>query len=247
MTDNKQIHKCDLGGLYKSKPMSYAEWESEIRSKIKSGMTVLDAGAGEGKAVRLINHVDNAIYIGIDNGVGCDDWDYSKVLKLDLYDLNEFENEKFDVVFLFQVLEHLDNPEKALSEICRVTKSNGHVFISVPLSQSIHQVPHDYYRYTPYGLRVILRRHGFEMLWISPQLYGEFQASLRRLQWSLSYLCECNALSKVIYRPFSLLVRLIEKIAPKYDSKLSIHAHPIGYFACFEKLIHEMDDERARQ
>ncbi|OUR96929.1 3-demethylubiquinone-9 3-O-methyltransferase [Halobacteriovorax marinus] len=39
-----------------------------------------------------------------------------------------FENESFDVVFLMDVLEHLDDPKIALKEAARVTKKNGFIF-----------------------------------------------------------------------------------------------------------------------
>lgn len=43
-----------------------------------------------------------------------------------------FESQKFDAVFFYHVIEHVDAPEKSLEEIYRVTKDNGWVFIGTP-------------------------------------------------------------------------------------------------------------------
>lgn len=41
-------------------------------------------------------------------------------------------DESFDVVFLLEVLEHLDYPEKALEEISRILKPSGYLILGVP-------------------------------------------------------------------------------------------------------------------
>ena len=43
-----------------------------------------------------------------------------------------FENEQFENVTFFEVIEHVDNPKRALQEIHRVLKSGGVVEISTP-------------------------------------------------------------------------------------------------------------------
>lgn len=42
------------------------------------------------------------------------------------------KNNTFDLVFLLEVLEHLDYPEKALEELARVTKPGGYLILGVP-------------------------------------------------------------------------------------------------------------------
>ncbi|MEW6508095.1 MAG: class I SAM-dependent methyltransferase [Bacteroidota bacterium] len=46
-----------------------------------------------------------------------------------------FEADSFDLIILSEVLEHLDNPEKALRQIYRVLKKNGSFVISVPYKE----------------------------------------------------------------------------------------------------------------
>lgn len=51
------------------------------------------------------------------------------------YNLN-FDDNYFDISISIETLEHLDNPKVFLSELKRVTKSNGLIIISTPLNNS---------------------------------------------------------------------------------------------------------------
>jgi len=48
-----------------------------------------------------------------------------------------FKENEFDVIILSDVLEHLDYPEKALTECKRVLKKNGKMIITIPNSNNI--------------------------------------------------------------------------------------------------------------
>lgn len=54
-----------------------------------------------------------------------------KITEESAYELKHADN-KFDLVFLLEVLEHLDFPSKALQEIKRVLKPGGYLIIGVP-------------------------------------------------------------------------------------------------------------------
>ena len=79
-----------------------------------------------------------------------------------------FQNETFDTVFSTQVIEHVDDPFKMLSESNRVLKNGGKMIISAPFTWELHEQPHDYYRYTKYGLKAMLEKNKFEVLLIKP-------------------------------------------------------------------------------
>lgn len=67
-----------------------------------------------------------------------------------------FKNDTFDCVILLEVLEHIDKPSVALSEIQRVLKGGGKLLLSVPFCYPIHDVPYDYFRYSKYGIQYLL-------------------------------------------------------------------------------------------
>ena len=68
-----------------------------------------------------------------------------------------------DSVGCSEVLEHLPRPEDAVAELARVLRPGGTLVLSVPFLSRLHEEPHDYFRYTSHGLRVLLTRHGFDV------------------------------------------------------------------------------------
>lgn len=78
------------------------------------------------------------------------------------------DDEIFDSAICTAVLEHLEEPEKALRECCRVLKPGGIAVYSVPFIWHLHEEPRDFYRYTKYGLKYLFEKAGFEVLQITP-------------------------------------------------------------------------------
>lgn len=70
----------------------------------------------------------------------------------------------FDGVLCSQVLEHVFTPEAFLAEIRRVLRPGGVLVLAVPFMWDEHEQPHDFGRYTSFGLRALLERNGFEVL-----------------------------------------------------------------------------------
>ncbi|WP_224784963.1 class I SAM-dependent methyltransferase [Marinihelvus fidelis] len=66
-------------------------------------------------------------------------------------------NNHFDVVLCMEVLEHTLNPFAAVSEIRRMLKPGGTVFISTPFNFRIHGPLPDCWRFTVHGLQALLR------------------------------------------------------------------------------------------
>lgn len=54
-----------------------------------------------------------------------------KVTQESVYETNHASN-SFDLIFLLEVLEHLDYPDVALQELARILKPNGYLVIGVP-------------------------------------------------------------------------------------------------------------------
>jgi SAM-dependent methyltransferase len=62
------------------------------------------------------------------------------------------DDASFDLVLCVQVLEHCDDPAKAVRELRRVTAPGGRVLSSTHGVQVYHPSPHDYWRWTHEGL-----------------------------------------------------------------------------------------------
>lgn len=69
-----------------------------------------------------------------------------------------FVDGAFDVVLCTEVLEHLPEPQRAIDEMYRVLRAGGTLLLTTRFLFPIHDAPHDYFRYTKYGLRHLLRR-----------------------------------------------------------------------------------------
>jgi len=70
-----------------------------------------------------------------------------------------FRTASVDMVLLLEVLEHIPDTEQVMSEIQRVLKPEGMLYISVPFIYPAHDLPHDYFRFTVEGLQHLLRKH----------------------------------------------------------------------------------------
>lgn len=77
--------------------------------------------------------------------------------------------EAFDTVLCSEVLEHVPDPGRVLAAIRRVVRPGGHLLVTVPHLSRLHEEPHDYFRYTGYGLRAVLETAGFEVIEIKPR------------------------------------------------------------------------------
>jgi SAM-dependent methyltransferase len=72
------------------------------------------------------------------------------------------ENDRYDAVLCTQVLEHVPEPLKALKELHRVLIPGGTLWLSTPFYFEEHETPHDYFRYTQFGLRYLIEQAGFQ-------------------------------------------------------------------------------------
>ena len=74
-----------------------------------------------------------------------------------------------DTVLATELIEHLPDPDQFIAEVARILRRDGAFILSVPFLEPLHEEPRDYYRLTPHGLRVILERHGFSLVHLSPK------------------------------------------------------------------------------
>ena len=79
-----------------------------------------------------------------------------------------FKDGMFDTIISVDVLEHVPNPEKFVSEIFRAIKPGGIVILSTPFFFYLHEEPHDYFRFSKYGLRTIFERNGLSVIDVIP-------------------------------------------------------------------------------
>lgn len=134
-------------------------------SSTSAGQRVIDVGAGE---LKYKTHFSHCQYVSNDLCIGDGDWSYAGIdIVSSAYDI-PVENDSFDAVLCIQVLEHLDAPDLAFEEFRRILKPGGYAYISAPLLFGEHQQPHDFFRFTRYGLISLGERHGLKVLSLEP-------------------------------------------------------------------------------
>lgn len=123
--------------------------------------SVLDLGCGK-KPYRGMLGRHTKAWIGADLPLTC-----SGPPAADVYaDGNwlPFRSEMFDVVLCTEVLEHTREPKQIFAEAARVLRPRGLLILTAPQTGHLHEQPHDYFRYTRYGLAYLAQVNGFSVM-----------------------------------------------------------------------------------
>lgn len=78
------------------------------------------------------------------------------------------DDESFDSVLCTEVMEHLEEPAKALIECWRVLKPGGYAMFTSPFIWHLHEEPRDFFRYSKHGLEYLYVNNGFDVVEIAP-------------------------------------------------------------------------------
>ncbi|WP_440133114.1 class I SAM-dependent methyltransferase [Chitinophaga sancti] len=160
---------------------------------------MLDFGCGSKPYKTLIN-VDE--YIGVDfQGEGHSHESEQIDVFYDGLTL-PLEDNSFDSVLSTEVFEHVFNLEDIIFELHRVMKPGGTILITMPFLIAEHEAPNDCSRYTSFGLKNLLERKGFEIVY-----YEKLGTSVQTQgQIRMSYM-DSSVLSKLNF--FMLLRKLV--------------------------------------
>jgi SAM-dependent methyltransferase len=117
----------------------------------------------------------------------------------------------FDIVLCTEVLEHLPEPQRAIDEMFRVLVPGGQLLLTTRFLFPIHDAPHDYFRFTKYGLRHLLRRFEIIELQEETDAVGTLAVLLQRLGMQAETLHRQPLrgiwlVSAQMVRPFSFLI-----------------------------------------
>jgi SAM-dependent methyltransferase len=148
---------------------------------------VLDVGCGAQPYRSLVN--PEATYQGIDHADAQRHFGYS------MPDTTYYEGERWpfsdasvDVVLSTETLEHVPDPPVYLAQAFRCLKPGGRLILTVPFAARWHFIPHDYWRFTPSGLRLLLSGAGFT---------------------GIAIFARGNAVTVACYKVMALLLRLV--------------------------------------
>jgi SAM-dependent methyltransferase len=202
------------------------EFMRHAAERLPPGSRVADVGAGDAPYREIFDHVQ---YYTVD-------WENSPHQGGQQVDLTAsadaipVPDESFDAVLLTQVLEHVPEPARVITELHRVLSPGGWLFLTAPLAWELHELPFDFYRYTGPGLEFLLGQAGFTDIAVTPrsdsfralaQLIRNISHSMGRAPDGLDDRREAAA---------GVLLRLSEEIAAL--APLDIERRlPLGYVA----------------
>jgi len=126
-----------------------------------------------------------------------------------------FRDDCADVIVSFQTLEHLPEPSLFLAESLRILKPGGSIYMTVPFMWHVHEEPHDYYRYTRYGLLYLFEKAGFKDIAVKENT-GFWQT------WALKFNYHTSRFARGLYRylwiPFWWLTQTISPVLDRIDN-----------------------------
>lgn len=112
-----------------------------------------------GDQVNQLNVIEfggsNGVIIGFLKGANCEV--APNFPEVDIQNLQNYQDQVYDVVILDQILEHIPNPNQAVEEVKRILKPKGVCICITPFLIKIHGYPNDYFRYTDQGLKQLFK------------------------------------------------------------------------------------------
>ena len=89
-------------------------------------------------------------------------FNYNRYATLDInfdadYKSLEEVKDKFDLILLIEVLEHIADPKELLLKLSTYLKKDGQIWISIPFAARIHPYPQDFHRFTEDGLKELCK------------------------------------------------------------------------------------------
>lgn len=101
----------------------------------------------------------------------------------------DFNNETFDAITLWHVLEHIPKLQERVREIKRILKKNGVLIVAVPNPScydaakykefwAAYDVPRHLYHFKPLDIKRLFANYGFDVDSVKPMMFDSFYVSM---------------------------------------------------------------------
>ena len=135
--------------------MKHQEWFSYLVQEFnKPGLKILEIGSREvtGKS-KARQAFDKANYVGFDYHPG-----ENVDIVGDVHKISSYFNEQFDLIYTASCFEHFAMPWLAATEINKLLKVGGHIFIETHFSFKSHERPWNFFQFSDLGLEILFSK-----------------------------------------------------------------------------------------
>ncbi len=184
-------------GTYKTNKM-----ELELVQKYKASGKILDVGCGPGLFLYLARNSGYST-LGVELSERMGNWG-TKHLDIDVnigyFEDIDFENERFDIVMMWDLLEHLSDPLLYLEIASRVMKDDAYIFGQIPNYDGLVNkvktwadlaglrkkkwshfgLPQHIYWFTPKTMGMLIRKAGLELVEVQSWSHLKYKVEPRR-------------------------------------------------------------------
>jgi SAM-dependent methyltransferase len=185
-----------------SEQYSIERFVAVAASKVAAKSRVLDAGAGPCQYRAYFQHT---IYQSTDIG-GYLSNNRTRAVYSYISDLQHIPccDSIYDAIVNIQVLEHVRDPLHVLEEFYRILRPGGCLFLTAPQGWGLHGEPYHFFGFTKYGLELLFKQSGFEIISIQPR-GGIFWYLSNRLRELPTYLYQQYAVrnldGRIVFAP----------------------------------------------
>jgi 2-polyprenyl-3-methyl-5-hydroxy-6-metoxy-1,4-benzoquinol methylase len=185
-----------------------------IQKYIKTGQ-LLDVGCATGDFLSYVSKHNGWKVVGIEPGVIANERARANgleeiYLNLDQC-LNNFPEPAFDVITLWNVIEHLYSPTEDLVTIRNLLKDNGIIVITTPNIESFgahvfkkywigYELPRHFFVFSKKTLTMLLEKTGYEVIEFS-NIYGEHAAFMSSLRFFIRGITNSRVKLEFLFSP----------------------------------------------
>jgi SAM-dependent methyltransferase len=194
--------------------------QNERIEELRLTGTILDVGGGRRSGYAEILHVQGTLHtVNVEPSM-------RPSFLADLSSGIPARDASYDYVICFNTLEHLLDDRTALSEIHRVLKPGGHLYVAVPFLYRIHASPGDYHRHTATAWLALLLQSGFpaDGIEIEPLAFGPFATPLSFVEF------RHHSIIRRLLRAVLLLMPIARERLRHPDPPDDGADIPLGYF-----------------
>ena len=161
--------------------------EQLISKYICEDKNLLDIGCGTGEFIKYCKSINYKTF-GIEPNVKARNLAISKKLEVKS-DIRDIKDQKFDIITMWHVLEHVENLDEYISKIKNLLKANGTLIIAVPNFKSYdakyykqfwaaYDVPRHIWHFSKKSIIKIFSSYNMEVKKTKPMLFDSFYVSI---------------------------------------------------------------------